>query len=48
MGYFDGLSKNKINQNTKIQIESNKLELYVIKQEIQKNLTRHTSNMKIT
>ena len=33
---FDGLSKNKINQNTKIQIESNKLELYAIKQEIEK------------
>ena len=33
---FDGLAKNKITQNTKIQIESNKLELQSIKQEIQK------------
>ena len=33
---FNSISKNKINQNTKIQIESNKLELYAIKQEIQK------------
>ncbi|OUV71592.1 MAG: hypothetical protein CBC83_07690 [Flavobacteriales bacterium TMED123] len=33
---FDGFAKNKINQSTKIQIESNKLELYAIKQEIQK------------
>ena len=33
---FDGLAKNKITQNTKIQIESNKLELYAIKQEIEK------------
>ena len=33
---FDGLAKNKITQNTRIQIESNKLELQSIKQEIQK------------
>ena len=33
---FDGLAKNKITQNTRIQIESNKLELLSIKQEIQK------------
>ena len=33
---FDALAKNKITQNRKIQIESNKLELYAIKQEIQK------------
>ena len=33
---FDGVAKNKITQNSKIQIESNKLELQKIKQEIQK------------
>ena len=33
---FDGLARNKITQNTRIQIESNKLELQSIKQEIQK------------
>ena len=35
---FDGLAKNKITQNSKIQIESSKLELYAIKQEIQKEV----------
>jgi len=33
---FDALAKNKITKNTKIQIESNKLELSAIKKEIQK------------
>ena len=33
---FDGLARGKINQNKKIEIESNKLQLIAIEQEIQK------------
>ena len=39
---FDGLARGKINQNKKIEIESNKLQLIAIEQEIQKEFNLQT------